>query len=235
MAPTDAKTIHLPSELSTVYPGFAPRVAWLGTRFGGVPLPLDPRDFVVCIGAIRAKFEFRVSKSEANNLVEFGTKLLRASIGELNMWREVRAPSCPAGQSWGFSCARNEEYKLTHTDQAPANGESGIHPSVPVPLELLLYTKITDFPAVIHAQATHGGIPVPVEAAHFEACSNLVASVLRYAGKPTKTTASQFWTDVVDATEYPRLAGIVVPPPPAEAKTRRLSDASARTAVSIEV
>jgi hypothetical protein len=59
--------------------------------------------------------------------------------------------------------------------------------------------------------------------------------VLRYAGKPTKTTASQFWTDVVDATEYPRLAGIVVPPPPAEAKTRRLSDASARTAVSIEV
>jgi len=73
--------IPIPSELSSLQPGFAPRVAWLRARFGGVPLPLDASDFVECIAAIRQKFETHVSKAEANHLVEFGLALHAASIG----------------------------------------------------------------------------------------------------------------------------------------------------------
>jgi hypothetical protein len=117
------------------------------------------------------------------------------------------------------------ELTFTPSEQAPYND---IHPAVPVPLELLLYSRITEFPSVAAAQGSTGGIPVPVEAADFEASSNLVASVARWGGKPTKVAAGQFWNDLVDATEYPRLAGIRVPP----AMKRQLSIASDTTSAS---
>jgi len=78
-------------------------------------------------------------------------------------------------------------------------------------------------------QAKYGGIPVPVEAVDFEACSNLVASIMRWGGKTTKTAATAFWNDLVDATEYPRLARINVPPP----KSRPLSTSSNGTLASL--
>lgn len=76
--------VPIPAELSTLMPGFAPRVAWLRARYGGVPLPLDPSDFVECIAAIRQKFDTRLSKNEANSLIEFGIQLHAASIGEFD-------------------------------------------------------------------------------------------------------------------------------------------------------
>lgn len=78
----DSTLIIIPAELSSNLPGVAPRLAWLRARFGGVPLPLDPSDFVHCMTAIRQRFETHATKTEANNIVEFGVQLHKASIGE---------------------------------------------------------------------------------------------------------------------------------------------------------
>ncbi|RSH79951.1 uncharacterized protein EHS24_009621 [Apiotrichum porosum] len=163
--------IALPAALVPDRPGMWPHVAWLQARYGGIPTPMDPRDFCHVIAAVRAKFEVSMSNKTATVLLEFALKL----------------------------------HDLTIT-QGEARG-SYIHKPVAIPIELLLFSKIAEYPGLVASQAKFGGIVVPVESDDFVAASNLVALAQRIGGKPTRLAATTFWDRVFVATQYPRAIG----------------------------
>lgn len=74
--------IALPAALVPDRPGMWPHVAWLQARYGGIPTPMDPRDFCHVIAAVRAKFEVSMSNTTATVLLEFALKLHDLTISE---------------------------------------------------------------------------------------------------------------------------------------------------------